>query len=84
MNDVVWEEEFDDDDNSIWTAPSPFHDEGVSFLWRLKQRLRENRIEWYAAHDEEPGGDCEGVSWLSLDEAKAATAVDHAGILDEL
>ncbi len=81
---LVWEEAFDDNDNSSWRAGSPYRVAGRVIWWRLKQRLRENRIEWYAAHDAELSGDCEGILWLSLDEAKEATEVAHAEILNEL
>lgn len=36
-NNLIWYEEHDDKDNSIWEAPSPYHDDGSAFMWRLKQ-----------------------------------------------
>ncbi len=80
-NPVQWEEIFDDNDNSEWEAPSPYQDDGVHFNWRLKQRLYGNRIEWYAAHDSELGGDCNGITWQSIDEAKTAVQEAHDNII---
>lgn len=80
-NLVQWVEEFDDFDNSIWEAPSPFHDDGVHFHWRIKQRLSGNRIEWYASHDSELGGDCNGITWPTIEAAKAAVQEAHDDII---
>lgn len=78
---VQWDEGYDDNDNSYWVAPSPFHDDGVHFAWRLRQRLVGNKIEWYAAHDSELGGDCNGITWRSIEEAKAAVQEAHDDII---
>ncbi len=78
---VQWEEILDDNDNSEWHAPSPFHWDEVHFKWRLRQRLSNNRIEWYAAHDSELGGDCDGITWLSIEEAKADVQGAHDHII---
>lgn len=48
----------------------------MSGYWRLKQRLVGNRIEWYACHDGELGGET-GDVWNTIDEAKAATQEAH-------
>lgn len=82
---MKWYEIFDDDENSIWEAFSPYHDgHGIVVNWRLKQRLVNNCIEWYAAHDSELGGDCDGITWLSLAEAKEAVeSADRSITLSE-
>lgn len=67
---LEWSEARDDDDNSIWEAVSPCHDGSREFRWRLKQRLVDNRIEWYAAHDEEQQADIGRTSWPSLEIAQ--------------
>lgn len=79
-NLIRWEEDFDNDDNSIWTASSPHMDDDVSFKWRLQPGLLGNRIVWLADHDAELGGD--GNQWDSLEEAKAAIQILHDEIID--
>lgn len=78
----VWTESFDDDDNSIWEAPSPYHYDGSPFYWRLKQRLFDNRHEWYEAHDLElMPTDGEVRTWATGTEAMDAIAQDHRDII---
>jgi hypothetical protein len=75
---LTWAEIFDDDENSIWEAPSAFLDgeDGAPFMWRLKQRLANSRIEWYCASDPElvDGLPCD--FWPNLGDA--LTACDNA------
>lgn len=85
MSAIRWEEEFDDDDNSVWAGASPYcadsdPDAAPDIYWRLKQRLRNNAVEWYAAHDAELGGET-GDSWSTLDDAKAACQEAHDNII---
>lgn len=82
--ELVWTEHFDDNDNSWWEARSPYIHDGDSFMWRLRQKLVENRIEWYADHDQECGGDWNGDSFLSLEEAKVAVNESHQRILQDV
>lgn len=87
MAAINWTEDFDRDDNSIWEGLSPYTTDSdpeavPDIYWRLKQRVAENRIEWYADHDSELGGKT-GDSWLTLDEAKAACQAGHDNILVE-
>ena len=82
-SDPAWVETRDDDDNSIWEAPSPYCDDGSPFYWRLMQRLVDNRIEWYDASDAELVGDGNGETWTSLAEGKAMIALAHARIIQE-
>jgi len=77
---LEWTEDFDDGDNSIWEAMSPYHDDGSFFKWRLCQRLEDNRIIWYSNHDKELGGT--GDYWVTLQEAKDATQNSHDHILE--
>lgn len=79
-----WSEEFDDNDNSIWEAASPFGDgsDGEQldpFYFRLKQRLVANRIEWYDASDADimsKDDEADPRTWATLEEAKAAFQQD--------
>ncbi len=85
MSEINWEEEFGDEGNSIWFGASPFTTDSdplacPDVYWRLKQRLRENEIEWYAAHDSELGGET-GGAWLSLEEAKSECQRYHDYII---
>ena len=85
MAAIRWDEDFDDNDNSIWVGASPFtadsDPEAVpDIYWRLRQRLANNRIEWYADHDAELGGET-GEWWESLEEASAACQTAHDNII---
>lgn len=84
MSEIEWNEDFDDEDNSYWEGLSPYTtetDEPPNLHWRIRQRLSSNRIEWYADHDSELGG--QGEFWLSLEEAQAACQLAHDAIIDE-
>jgi len=85
MSDIYWQEDLDDDDNTVWTGLSPYStsgdpDAGPDVYWRLSQRLRDNKIEWYANHDSELGGET-GDVWLTADDAKAACQKCHDHII---
>lgn len=82
MSEPIWHEEFDDDDNSIWEARSPYHVDDDPLDWRLKQRLVANQIQWYEAHDSELIGQEGADFWWSLEEAKAAVVKAHKTILE--
>jgi hypothetical protein len=78
---LEWIEDWDEDGNSIYEANSPFYDDGTHFKFRIKQRLANNRIEFYDASDAE----CSlgGESWPTLAKAKAAMQKASNGILKE-
>ena len=83
MAAIDWYEELDADGNSVWVGASPFSsdvDSGPKIYWRLRQRLSNNRIEWFASHDSELGGDT-GDFWLTLEEAKSACQEGHDNII---
>lgn len=82
---LTWREDFDDEDNSIWEAASCFTTDSdplavPDVFWRLRQLLRNNRIEWVPRHDAELGGDT-GEMWLTLEEAKAAIQETHDAVV---
>lgn len=79
---MIWHQKFDDHGNEWWEAHSPYYCDRAPLFWRLKQRLCDNRIEWYADHDAELGGD--GETWTSLEEAKAAVEQAHRNVLNEI
>jgi len=72
-----WIEDADSDENTIWLLQSPY-DEG--FIFRLKQRLVANTIEWYEAHDPELM-DCYPGSWESIEYAKIAVEQAYRNIV---
>lgn len=63
-----WLEFTDEDGNTCWRARSIYHHEGRPLFWRLRQRLMENQVEWYEAHDPE----------LSQHEPRAFVSLIHA------
>lgn len=75
---LEWEETHDDSDNSVWEAASPYgEEEGSSpFMWRLKQRLFANAVEWHPDHDADIADQMECRTWTSLEQAKAEIQKD--------
>lgn len=43
-----WTKTYDNNDNDVWEATSPYEE---GFQWRLMQKLQDNKIVWYEAHD---------------------------------
>jgi len=79
---LSWHEEYDNDDNSIYEAASPYHDDGSPFYFRIRQRLRDNKHEFYEASDAEVMMDEEDPrTWPTLEEAKAAMQTDADDIV---
>ena len=84
-NPLVWEESFDDDDNSIWEASGPYGDEEGACIgsWRLVQRLRNNQISWFEDHDPElMDSDTNDVGYPSLSLLKRSIEIIHNDILN--
>ena len=56
-NDVelMWSEEFDEHDNTMWVLPSPYTDECGSplYYFRIKQSYRNNEVEYVEHSDGE-------------------------------
>lgn len=83
--DILWDEFFDDDDNvfvegmSVYTTDQD-PDAAPDLSWRIRQRLRRGKIEWYACHDSELGGET-GETWETLGDAKAAIQKQHNEII---
>lgn len=79
-----WTETWDDDDNSIWEATGPYTDETgcPDGDWRIRQRLRNNKVEWYEDSDAELMMDAEHPrTWPSRQAAMKAITQEHADIL---
>lgn len=82
---LSWREECcDEGDNSIYEAASPYYDDGSPFYFRIRQRLRDNKHEFYEASDSEVMMDDEDPrTWESLDAAKAAMQADADDMVRE-
>lgn len=63
---LIWSQDWDDNDNTMWEAPSFYS----SLCWRLKQELRDDKVWWVDASDEELRGFAEDAPWLVLAEAQ--------------
>jgi hypothetical protein len=81
--DFEWTCEDDDMGNTTRTAPSPIHDEGTPFLWRIKPRLSDNKVEWYECHDLELMDKESLRAWPTVGCAKAGVEDRHAEMLAE-
>jgi hypothetical protein len=79
---IDWQPDYDDYDAVSWEGDSPFADHHGEdcFKWRVRRRDNGTRVEWYADHDAECGGET-GEFWLTLDEAKAAIQAQHDAII---
>lgn len=79
--DEVWDEEAEYD-NHQWESASPYHDDGRPFMFRIRQRLREDKHEFFEASDAEAMMDEEDPRfWPTLEEAKAALQQDADDIV---
>lgn len=80
---IQWTELLDDDDNTCLEAPSPYTNDGDPIMWRLRQRLINNKKQWYECHDSELM-DILPDFWRTLKKAKKAIQEAHDGIIQEL
>jgi len=68
-----WYKDFDDNDNTIYSASSVYHDDGSHLQWRVTQVLEDNKILWTV---KESDGDVidefslENLRWKTADAAK--------------
>lgn len=79
-----WRTDFDEHDNATWEANGPYTDEDGSceYMFKITQRLREDRHEFVEDSDAELMMDDEDPRvWLSLAEAQQAMARDYADIV---
>jgi hypothetical protein len=74
-----WSDEPDAYGNTEWCASGPYTE---GFTWRLRQRISENKIEWFEAHDAELLSR-KPESYSTIEEAKADVEEQHATILAE-
>mgnify|MGYP000045782527 CR=1 FL=1 len=79
-----WRTGYDEHDNTLWEANSPYTDEDGSpeFSFRIRQRLFQDKHEFVEDSDAEVMMDeDEPRVWLSLAEAQQAMAQDYADIV---
>lgn len=79
-----WRTDLDERDNTTWEANGPYTDEDGSceYLFKITQRLREDRHEFVEGSDAELMMDDEDPRvWPSLAEAQQAMAQDFADIV---
>jgi hypothetical protein len=81
---IKWTEDFDDEGNSVWEGDSPYHDDGVPFAWRIRQRLVNNLVEWYDDSTAELRDPFERNWWTTLKAAKEYFEVAHTSILADI
>lgn len=74
-----WRSDEDGDGNTVWISDGPYQD--CAAVWRLEQRLRDNRIAWIAQHTDELSESHGGDFWLTIDAAKREIEKAHANVL---
>lgn len=78
MPGYMWTEAFDEHENSVWELLAPYED--VQAYFRIRQRLRGNRVEYYDDSNTECTGDDEEW-WYSLEHAKVSLEGAYDNIL---
>lgn len=58
--------------------------ESVDIFWRLRQRLRDNRVVWYADHDGELVDASAEDEWSNLTDATNYIQEQHKAIVGNL
>lgn len=84
MAKLHWDVLYDEHDNVYLEAESPYQDDGVHFLWRLRKRLRHDRLEWHNASADEVCSTVCGTFWILERDARAAIQKAHDKILGEM
>jgi len=77
-----WTGENDDMGNTTWEAASPYHEDGHPFMWRIKPRLGDNKVEFYECHDLELMDEESPQGWPTIEVAKAMIEQKHAEIME--
>lgn len=83
---LIWNQTWDDNDNSIWEAAGPYSDGdgGCLGYWRLVHKLVKDDPIWAAEHDADLCGMVDGdEEWPTLDAAKIDIEKLHNEILEE-
>lgn len=75
-----WQKTYDNNDNDVWEAPSPYSEDG--FQWRLMQKLQGNKIIWYEAHDADLLDPEDGEEFETLELAKEFVELQDKEIWD--
>lgn len=51
MNKIDWYSDYDKHDNTIWEGASPYNSDEETFYWRIKPKLRADKIVWVLRSD---------------------------------
>lgn len=80
MPHLLWDTDYDDQDNTTWYAAGPYEE---GFEYRIKQRVRADKHEFYEASDPELLMDeDEPKSWTTIEAAKAEMEKDCAEAIE--
>ena len=84
-NGLFWHAESDDNDNTFFEAASPYSSDGesVDIHWRIRQKLEQDKIVWYADHDGELVDSAAEDEWAMLTHAIKYITKQHADIVSE-
>jgi hypothetical protein len=78
-------EDYDDDDNPIYAAPSPIGDEDDgAYLWRIRPRLEDMKVVWENCSDKELINKHVEVRFDSFEDAEKYFKVLHDEIINGL
>lgn len=73
MNELNWEEYYDDNDNMYWEAVGISDEHSGTYVYRIRQKLKNNRILFVEDSDEELLIDSRSrfrEEWITLQGAK--------------
>jgi hypothetical protein len=78
-----WFKDYDDEDNEVWSAASPYHDEGSPFYFRIQEISGTGTFK-LASDAELMLGEHEKMRFASLEEAKSLCQKDCDEIIAEI
>lgn len=80
MNELDWEEYYDNDDNTYWEAVAMSDEESGTYVYRIRQKLQNNRIIFIEDSDPELWIDPKSFyreEWINLQGAKYDCYREH-------
>jgi len=86
MNKIDWEKDYDKNNNTFWFGGSPYNggDSDDAFYWKIKQKLRGDKIVWVLRSDDELmlDGDWES-EYDNLESAKSYCQIQRDQIIED-
>ena len=81
-----WSQHHDDNDNSYYEMLSPYSSDGESadIHWRLRQKISDDKLIWYADHDAEVLDSNQDTEWTSLAAAMKSVEIEHQDIVESM